>query len=258
MRSMICILFATMIATFLHVSIEVFAQLGANSACDRIRFVTRQAWGAVEPTAAVYQARQAASRVFVHQAWDGQTCNDVDSCIVRVRSIQAYNQQQKGWPDIGYNFLIAGNGGVFEGLGWMKQGFHTLNYNDESLGVAFIGTFHDSAPNARMEQAFRDLIECSVARGYLVANHAIHGHRDARCTICPGDALYARLRTFPRFQPGPLPRYSCPSSGLTSGALNQHQAAPIAIFGNISSSALHNNHRSQIIFNVTASIAPKQ
>ena len=31
----------------------------------------------------------------------------------------------KKFSDIGYNFLIGGNGDVYEGRGWDKQGAHT-------------------------------------------------------------------------------------------------------------------------------------
>lgn len=123
-------------------------------------------------------------------------------------------------------------------LGWEVRGFHTLNYNEESIGIAFIGTFQDTFPNARMEQALRDLIDCGVQRGLLDPNYLLHGHRDARCTICPGNALYSRIATsYPRFQPGPLQKYSCPISGtsdqllpITGGRIPtvQQQRLPVA------------------------------
>lgn len=87
------------------------------SSCDRIRFVSRNSWSARANQSPMQPFVSVPYRVFIHQAWDGQTCQDIDSCIIRVRSIQANNMFNKGWPDISYNFLIAGNGAVFEGLG---------------------------------------------------------------------------------------------------------------------------------------------
>lgn len=33
--------------------------------------------------------------------------------------------ESKNWDDIGYNFLVGGDGEVYEGRGWDKQGAHT-------------------------------------------------------------------------------------------------------------------------------------
>lgn len=33
------------------------------------------------------------------------------------------------------------DGGVYEGVGWHRQGSHTYGYNDIGLGVAFMGNF---------------------------------------------------------------------------------------------------------------------
>lgn len=38
-----------------------------------------------------------------------------------------------------YNFLIGTDGSVYEGLGWNIVGYHTLGYNECSIGLAFIG-----------------------------------------------------------------------------------------------------------------------
>ena len=38
-------------------------------------------------------------------------------------------------------FLIGGDGNVYEGVGWMKEGAHTYGYNKKSVGLAFIGNF---------------------------------------------------------------------------------------------------------------------
>ena len=56
--------------------------------------------------------------------------------------------------DIGYSFLIGGDGRVYEGRGWGKQGGHTTCYNHLSYGVSFIGNFQEKNPNATMLQAY--------------------------------------------------------------------------------------------------------
>lgn len=42
-----------------------------------------------------------------------------------MRLIQNFHIESKDFDDIGYNFLVTGNGDVYEGRGWDKQGAHT-------------------------------------------------------------------------------------------------------------------------------------
>lgn len=38
-----------------------------------------------------------------------------------------------------YNFLVGGDGLIYEGRGWGKKGAHTFGFNSQSVGIAFIG-----------------------------------------------------------------------------------------------------------------------
>lgn len=40
-----------------------------------------------------------------------------------------------------YSFIIGGDGNIYEGAGWHKEGAHTYGYNKKSIGIAFIGDF---------------------------------------------------------------------------------------------------------------------
>lgn len=199
-------------------------RLADTEACRALHLVSRTEWDAATVGATEQPVfARVPKRVFVHHAWDGQTCADIDSCSVRVQAIQAYHMRTKNWPDIGYNFLVAGDGAVYEGRGFNAQGFHTLGYNADSLGVALIGTYHkDRAPSPAMMAGLEALLECARDSGHLTHAYALHGHRDARCTLCPGDAAYAQLAHSPligaHFRPGPLARYSCPSGGGVEAA----------------------------------------
>jgi N-acetylmuramoyl-L-alanine amidase len=45
------------------------------------------------------------------------------------------------YSDIAYNFLVGGDGQVYEGRGWDIQDALAKNVNDISLGIAFIGMY---------------------------------------------------------------------------------------------------------------------
>ncbi len=76
-----------------------------------------------------------------------------------------------GWSDIGYNFLIGGDGRVYEGRGWGRVGAHTYGYNSASVAFSFIGNAQDVSPSAAALQAFNDLNACSVSNG--VSSHTL-------------------------------------------------------------------------------------
>ena len=49
--------------------------------------------------------------------------------------------ESKNWDDIGYNFLIGGDGGVYEGRGWDKQGAHTKGMPESNLSFSILFIF---------------------------------------------------------------------------------------------------------------------
>lgn len=54
---------------------------------------------------------------------------------------------QKGWSDIGYNFLVGEDGNVYEGRGWDKQGAHSKPFNSKSIGICIIGNYTSNIKN---------------------------------------------------------------------------------------------------------------
>jgi len=73
------------------------------------------------------------------------------------------------WWDIGYNFLVGEDGNVYEGRGWDIVGAHAKNYNAESIGITFIGTFTNRIPNSVAINAAKQLISCGVSKVNFIA-----------------------------------------------------------------------------------------
>ena len=91
--------------------------------------------------------------------------------------------------DIGYNFLIGGDGAVYEGLGWFKEGAHTYRYNRRSIGIGFIGNFVDSKPPQKQLVAARILIDEGLSKGIIDPTFRVFGQLQLRPTLSPGAAL---------------------------------------------------------------------
>lgn len=59
-----------------------------------------------------------------------ENCTSQAECTFRVRLIQTFHIESKNFSDIGYNFLVGGDGSAYEGRGWNKQGAHTKSLID--------------------------------------------------------------------------------------------------------------------------------
>jgi hypothetical protein len=181
--------------------------------------IPRAAWGAdaVPPRAApLYGVVQLA---FVHHT---VTANDYtpDQSASMVLAIAKYHRDTNGWNDIGYNFLVDKYGQVFEGrAGGVDQpvvGAQAQGYNNQSTGVAVLGTFDAAGiPDVAMAAVAQLLgwkmslhgVPCEggltvvsgggslnrYTSGTPVALQRISGHRDGDATACPGNALYGQL-----------------------------------------------------------------
>ena len=67
-----------------------------------------------------------------------QQCQTFDLCLLKIRTWQNEHMQEKGWTDIGYNFLIGADGEVFQGRGWQYVGSHCRDFNNKSIGMQSI------------------------------------------------------------------------------------------------------------------------
>lgn len=107
--------------------------------------------------------------------------------------------ESRGWDDIAYNFLIGGNGFVYVGRDWDKMGTHTKEYNQDSIGIAFIGTFNSIEPSEKQLLAAQRLLELGIQNGKLHPNYRLLGHRQLMATQSPGDKLYEIIKTWPHW-----------------------------------------------------------
>lgn len=131
--------------------------------------------------------------IITHTA--SESCNTQADCTLQVRLIQTFHES-RGWDDIGYNFIIGGDGAVYEGRGWNKQGAHTKGWNKGSIGVAFIGTFNKIIPPERQLKAAFQLFENGVELKKLTENYKIYAHRQLIATESPGLAFYETIKTW--------------------------------------------------------------
>lgn len=52
-------------------------------------------------------------------------------------------------------------------------------------------------------KALKNFINCLEERDHLADDYHLLGHRQASATLCPGNALYDEIETWPHFDPNP-------------------------------------------------------
>lgn len=104
-----------------------------------------------------------------------------------------------GWADIGYNFLIGGDGYIFQGRGWDKLGAHVKSFNNVSIGIAFIGLFEDKLPSNASLSAAQELLKTGVIDGYIKEDYKLFGMRQLSKFNSPGQKLYELIKSWPHW-----------------------------------------------------------
>ena len=198
-----------------------YATAGAPS------IVTRAQWGADESIKRTSGGCQRSffnvQQLFVHHTAGS---NSVTSFKATMRAIYWYHAVRRGWCDLGYNFVIARDGTIFEGR-WARNyrpwelhnsenlsgravaGAHVSGFNSGSVGVSLMGNFQTAPLPPAMRRSLAEFLAWEVDRHGLRPRgmHTyrnpetglnkklpfIAGHRDAGQTSCPGKFLYSAL-----------------------------------------------------------------
>ncbi|KAM4627099.1 peptidoglycan recognition protein 5 isoform 1-T1 [Polymixia lowei] len=107
---------------------------------EKVKMVSRLQWGAESPRCRE-SVKGSAQRVIIHHT-ALEYCQELTHCLQQLIHIQKMHMKERDFDDIGYNFLVGGDGTVFEGRGWGVIGAHTKGNNHDSLGIAFMGNFN--------------------------------------------------------------------------------------------------------------------
>jgi hypothetical protein len=202
------------------------ATLAASPPFPPAGLVTRAQWGAAESKRLTSSGREAsptqffpAQAITVHHT---VTSHDDPDPAATVRAIFEQHAVSNDWGDIGYHFLIDGQGRIYEGRfsgddgvpahdarGRVVTGFHTIGFNPGNIGIALLGDFTKGRQTPRMRYSLARLTASLAAKhrldplshvtyrnpvsGRTKRARTIAGHRDWVSTECPGTAVYLEL-----------------------------------------------------------------
>jgi hypothetical protein len=156
-----------------------------------ITIYSRADWGARAPRCA--SGSQTPTRATIHHTVT--PTNDSMSPQARLRQIQAFHMNTRGWCDIGYNYLMSRDGRVWRARGAQTVGAHVANANTGNVGISVMGTYTSTAPTeTQMCSAAKLLRRLNMDFSGIALNRTdVKGHRQFGGTVCPGDALYSRI-----------------------------------------------------------------
>ncbi|CAG9864804.1 unnamed protein product [Phyllotreta striolata] len=187
-------------------SLLIFVVLGVccltQTKAVRYTVIWRENWDARWPKKTQNLDENPPPFVVIHHS-ETPECNSTFACKKRVKNIQEYHMDTKGWDDIGYNFLIGGDGFVYEGRSWRIRGAHLPKYNGRSIGICMIGSFQNVTPPNLQMDALKNFIQAGVEHNLISLNYELIGHRQGKATDCPGDALFNLIKEMPRWSSNP-------------------------------------------------------
>ncbi len=189
-------------------------------------FVSRAEWGADESKRFGENGSETSPPKFFplqaltvhHTATDN---GDPDPAAT-IRTMYKKHTVDKEWGDIGYHFLIDGEGRVYEGRfsgddgmpahdgrGNVVTAFHTTGLNSGNLGIALLGDLDKQPPtDAAFDALTRLLVVMARTHrldpkshityknpvdGTTMAARTVNGHQDWYETGCPGGLMYGKL-----------------------------------------------------------------
>jgi len=220
------------------------------------KIVTRAEWGANEKKTKQASSSTWLKAMYVHHT-AGPNAYSRERAPAVVRSIWAFHTSGRGWPDIGYQFLVDRFGTVYEGrrgsIDALPVGAQAGGFNADTIGVSVMGNFTSVAPPPRVLDAVVDVLAWQAHRwgvdprgkarlrtatstgseprwalGKLSpALPVIRGHRDTNHTACPGAKLYAKLPAIRRAVDAKVTRAER-RFGTTPAQLAAPRAAPLA------------------------------
>lgn len=105
--------------------------------------------------------------------------------------VQRLHRWDRGWADVGYHFMLDGDGAIYAGRDLAVRGAHTQGRNTSSAGVCLLGDFRYRAPSPAQWDALIALGRWLVAE--LELTHIAAHSQFNEGTVCPGARVIEQL-----------------------------------------------------------------
>jgi hypothetical protein len=166
----------------------------AQTTVDKPPIVTRAEWGS-KPLPMPDERKHVPKFITIHHA--GVDWKPGADPVKFVRSMQAWGQKEKHWPDLAYHFLIAPDGRIFEARDMQYEPESNTKYDLQGhIGIELMGNFENQRPSkAQVESCVK--LAAWVCQEKKIDSTQIAGHKDRakNQTVCPGKDFYRYLES---------------------------------------------------------------
>lgn len=114
--------------------------------------------------------------------------------IAKVRAVERFHAETRGWDGIGYSFFITFDGSIFEGRGWGRSGAHTEGHNFDAVAFCWEGHGDLESPTPAQWKSAEWLIAEGIRLGKIAPGYRLDGHRafSLKGKTCPGTKVTER------------------------------------------------------------------
>ncbi len=183
------------------------AQKPDSVLCDEPYSIDQEDWRAGLPAPSYSRVFTATKHIIIHHAASSNSLTDYENVV---RNIYLFHTQDRGWSDIGYNYVIAQDGTIFKGRDPgsgtqdLVRGAHFCGANSNTTGICILGNLSEVPVTEEARSSLIDLLNWKTLKDELdplgTGSHSLNanlkiisGHRDGCSTECPGNLFYPEL-----------------------------------------------------------------
>jgi len=114
--------------------------------------------------------------------------------------------QDPPYADISSNFLVGGDGNIYEGRGWGRRSPHEGFSNNRNIDITFIGDFSVyDVPTPAQASAAEEVVAWGLRQGHISQNYSLIAHNATGVpTLSPGINVYRIISEWDHFDPNPV------------------------------------------------------
>src|SRR5256885_1785863 len=164
------------VATVMAVNATMWAAEPATKPAkiEKPEMVTREQWGS-EPQEMPDSRKHVPKYITIHHA--GVEWKAGADPMKFVKSMQAWGQREKKWPDLAYHFLIAPDGRIFEARKLEYEPESNTKYDLQGhIGVELMGNFETQRPSRAQIESCVELVAW-LCQEKQIDPSQIAGHR---------------------------------------------------------------------------------
>ena len=149
--------------------------------------VSRSQWGARTTRCTGQRPRHTPDKITVHH--EGGNNAKIDP-KAKMRQLQAFYIDSRGYCDIGYHLFVTFDGQVFQGWDERFKSAHVKGQNTNNVGVLVIGNFiGEVPPPAQIKGTARIIGWLGETYNIPLNRSKVKGHTERAGTACPGKVL---------------------------------------------------------------------